>query len=131
MIYTSSYWEVLNIEHNLKNPLFIQISTSCPPGFKVDGIWSEVVPSWYGMVQPHKLHKISDDEYLNRYRVQVKNTAETKLFNEIIEDLKQFYKGEDMRDAVLLCWCDKRKFCHRHWLREFLNTNYRLDIKEL
>lgn len=66
MLYTASYFEP-NCHYGHK----LSISKSVPKGFKVDGQLSFLVPSCQ-LLTDWKAKQITEDEYIQRYREQIK-----------------------------------------------------------
>lgn len=116
MIYTSYY---SNPALRKFKGLKIQISTSKPQWHKVDGAIQSLYPGWE-LVSGHKEGKISDEEYTKRY---IKH-LDSLNWDHILQYLES-------NDCVLLCWCGKGKFCHRHILRHYLRDKFNLEVKEL
>jgi len=103
MIHTSNYANIKNL--NIDDCLSISVGT--PPWYSGKK-FKELQPTW-NMVTGHKDGTISDKEYTKMYYELVLNKLNK---DELIEKLD---------NKILLCWCGKSKFCHRHILREWLN----------
>lgn len=58
--------------------------------------------------------------YVNAYNEEVLSKLDPK---EVYRELGS--------DAVLLCWEEKTKFCHRHLVAEWLQTHLNILVKEL
>jgi len=75
-----------------------------------------VVPDWNTIVKPYKDKEIDEKEYKNRYINQLcNNVVEIKRVCELILAPK-------LAPTFLLCWEKPNKFCHRHILRDWLNS---------
>ena len=72
----------------------------------------------------YKEGRITEEEYIDLY---YKHTLDKLNPIEVYNDLKEL-GGED---AVLLCWCGKDRFCHRHIVAEWLNKAIGTQINEL
>lgn len=89
-------------------------------------------PSWYHSREYKKLAPkycwwkdwesglIDNNEYIKLYYETVLNKLDPqKVYNEL---------GEN---AVLLCWENKTKFCHRHIVAKWLENNLNIKVTEL
>lgn len=112
MIYTSYFSNIKNLDKDK----CVSIAIGTPKWFN-GKIIKELQPTW-DMVMDHKSGKISDDDYINRY---------INILSKI--NIDKFLKDYD--DTILLCWCGKNKFCHRHILAEWINKYKKNSIKEL
>lgn len=68
----------------------------------------------------YKGKEITEQEYKREYLAAVLSKLNPKT---VYQDL-----GED---AVLLCWEQPGKFCHRHIAANWLSTNLNLPVTEL
>ncbi len=118
MIFTSYYGNRKTRTEDIK----IQISCTSP--YKCDGELEIFYPP-YELVNGIKTGKISEEEYTKRYLEVLEDRK--KDIDTIIPTLKEFSQEKDI---VFLCYCSPKSFCHRHILRDWLNKNYNLDIKE-
>ena len=74
-------------------------------------------PYWK-MVEDFKKLTITEQEYVEKYNLLLKNRFSTKeKILELINWLKKF-KG----DVALSCFCSKDSFCHRHLALKFLSN---------
>lgn len=110
-IYTSYY----SNRHLPEGAFLVQVSTSKPDGVTVDAVWRTVFPDYRLMVAPIKAGEIDEDEYKRRYLARLEAVAD-----EITRELFRLAKQAENRPLVLLCYCARGKFCHRHLLAEFL-----------
>jgi uncharacterized protein (DUF488 family) len=85
---TSEMMDRLNIKYTTYAPLF---------------------PDWSTMIGPYKSGQLSEEEYENRYMVQLNQLDPHKVVNDL---------GSD---AVLICYEESKKFCHRHIVSKWLN----------
>ncbi|ACK70822.1 conserved hypothetical protein [Gloeothece citriformis PCC 7424] len=90
MIYTASYFE----PHRHHGQLF-SISRSVPQGFRVDGRLEFFVPN-ANLLQDWKQKRINEEEYINRYREQIKTNF--KAIKAWLSDLNP------KKHITLLCW---------------------------
>ena len=103
MIYTSNFSNLKNLD--IERCLSISIGT--PKWFKGDS-YDDLKPTW-DIVMNHKAGKINDEEYTKIYYENILNKLNPeKIINEL-------------DNKILLCWCGKNKFCHRHIVAEWLN----------
>lgn len=109
-VYTS-YYAVARC--NIPNFLCTAISLRIPDNFK-GTILRELAPS-ESLLKAYKYGGISEEEYIETYKFETLSKLNAK---EIYERVK---------GQVLLCYCGKGKFCHRHiildWLREELGDD--------
>ena len=116
MIYTSYYKNVADV-----GPAYtlIQVSNSKPKWFPW-GVWPlpEVYPDFEN-VKALKDGVMSEDRFSQLYREKLAKLDRTVILNKINEIVSL---GDD-RDAMLLCWENSDKFCHRHILAEWLGNN--------
>lgn len=106
-VYTSYYARATKI---FPNSRLISVSLGVPSGF-AGGLLRELNPS-PSLLNAYKSGKITDEEYETIYR----NETLSKL------DRQEIYTK--LKGKVILCYCGKDKFCHRHiiikWLLEEL-----------
>ncbi|MGK7876674.1 MAG: hypothetical protein AB4426_26295 [Xenococcaceae cyanobacterium] len=118
MIYTASYFE-----SNRHHGKLLSISRSIPQGFRVDGRLEFFVPS-ADLLRDWKKKRIGEEEYINRYREQIR--ANLKAIKTWLSNL------DPKEDITLLCWehsgidetkkrwqetgewKEQRPFCHRN-----------------
>ena len=82
-------------------------------------------PDWK-MVEDFKKLTITEQEYVEKYNLLLKNRFSTKeKVLDLINWLKEF-KG----DIALSCFCSKDSFCHRHLALKFLSDLKEKIIKE-
>jgi uncharacterized protein YeaO (DUF488 family) len=116
MIFTSYY---ANPALRKFKGIRIQISTSKPFWHKVDTSIEALYPGWE-LVKGHKEGTLNDEEYTKKY---IKH-LDSLNWDGILKYLQS-------NDCILLCWCRKDAFCHRHILRHYLRDKFNLEIKEL
>jgi len=112
MLYTASYFEPKH-HHGRK----LSISKSVPKGFKVDGSLSFLVPSSQ-LLTDWKVGQISEDEYTQRYRVQIKQS-----WSDVTTWLNNL---APQPQTTLLCWERQGEFCHRNLVARLVEK-YRPD----
>ena len=100
---------------NAENPNAISIAAKCPEWYK-GREYKKLAPKYWFF----KKYKEDGDEefYKKHYYEEVLNLLDPK---EVYKEL-----GED---AVLLCWENKDKFCHRHLVAEWLSLS--LEIPKI
>lgn len=103
MIYTSNFSNLKNMD--MSKCLSISIGT--PLWFDGES-YDDLKPTW-DIVMGHKNGNINDEEYTKIYY----DTILSKL------NPKEIY--EKLDNKILLCWCGKNKFCHRHLIENWLN----------
>jgi len=81
--------------------------------------YKPLCPPW-PLISSYKDNKIDRLQYEEEYR----NTVLNKL------DPHQVYQDLG-HDAVLLCWEQPDKFCHRHIAADWLSSNLGIEINEL
>lgn len=89
------------------------------PSFYHGREYKKLAPK-YSWWEKWKDGKISNNDYINLYYETVLDKLNPQqVYNEL---------GEN---AVLLCWENKEKFCHRHIVAEWLENNLDIEVKEL
>ena len=120
-IYTS-YYACKNLP---SNACLVQVSVSAPKAYKTDVTWLRVMPSYRELVYAHKLGVVTDQQYTDAYIAMLNKNKQLILAE--FERIKQFAEN---RPIVLMCWCGKQSFCHRHILAKWLNDNANTTISE-
>lgn len=129
---TSNYSKFSKLPQEEKDKYFpIAISNTVPSFFKEPyEVFSPLIPQpslWLA----YKDGSISEESFAKIYYDKLCNLWEN---NNLFEGLRNIEKHcNDMgKEPVLLCWCGKDKFCHRHILRDFLHMyESGIDIEEL
>ena len=106
-VYTSYFARACRI---LPDSRLVSISLGTPANFN-GAFYRDLNPS-AELLSAYKSGKISDTEYEEWYNQQILSKLNPeKVYN-------------DLKGKVLLCYCGKDKFCHRHlvikWLTESL-----------
>lgn len=117
MIYTTNYKNLWKVRDGLKI-LCITVGT---PTVSIDNrriFWcKELAPSW-------EIKALADEgkyeEYEKRYEEEILNKLD-------IEEFRRKYGT----NIVLVCFCDKKKFCHRHQAAKYLASKLNTGYKEL
>lgn len=105
-IYTSYYARACKI---FPDSLLVSISLGIPTGFN-GRIYRKLNPS-QSLLSAYKSGRITETEYAEIY------------YNETLNKLDPFEVYNDLKGKVLLCYCGKDKFCHRHIVLEWLIDN--------
>lgn len=94
-----------------------------PPIWFMGKEYRKLAPkNWF--LWEYKKGKITEEKYIELYYEQVLNKLDAKkVYHDLIE-----LAGED---AVLVCWCGKDKFCHRHIISEWFKKELGIEITEL
>lgn len=112
MLYTASYQEPAH-----HHGLLLSISRSIPACFKTDDKLEFLMPNAQLLVD-WKATRLSEAEYVERYREQVKQSW---------QEVKAWLDNLDPKpDRTLLCWERKGKFCHRNLIAKLVQK-YRPD----
>jgi uncharacterized protein YeaO (DUF488 family) len=111
MLYTSYYWNV----RNLTNVITVSISLKTP--ILVDFYLPELAPNWSIL---SAIKKTGDkEEYTRRFKEEILGVLDP---TEIIGKLRRISIMSGRKDVVMLCFENKKDFCHRHlvskWLRD-------------
>lgn len=117
MIYTTNYNNLWKVRKGFK---MLFITTGVPPVI-VDNIrkfWvKELAPGW-------DIKSLADEgkyeEFESRYQSEVLSKIDTKQLIEIY--------GENI---VLVCFCKKGEFCHRHLAAKYISQKEGISYKEL
>lgn len=96
----------------------ISIAGKCPDWYK-GREYKKLAPK-YSWWKEWKSGKLNNDDYIKLYKETVLNKLNPK---EVYKDLG--------KDAVLLCWENKNKFCHRHIVANWLQEKLGIEVKEL
>lgn len=95
----------------------MSISRSIPKCFRVDDKLQFLAPT-EDLLADWKAEKISEADYIVRYRTQIKQSW---------QQVKQWLDSLDpKKDLTLLCWERKGEFCHRNLVAKLVQT-YRPD----
>ena len=123
MIYTSYYANY----RKFKGMFRVSISRTAPSN-SYDLQLTKLAPT-AKLLQNHKSNFITNEEYTSVYNSQLlglENDGYIAKFVKALSNLQELHE-----DVVLLCYEKTGKFCHRHLLAEYLNSNYDTDIREL
>lgn len=120
MIYTSYYANY----RNFRDMFRVSISRSAPIG-SYDRKLIRLAPT-ADLLQKSKSNSITNEEYTSIYNNQLLSLESDGYIDQFIKDLSAI-----QGDVVLLCYEKTGKFCHRHLLAEWLNTNHHMNIREL
>ena len=107
MIYTSYFAKMKSMREQEKEKC-IAVSVSKPKGIEIE-TYTDLVPIYY-LVRDKKLGAISEEDY-------------TKIYNEHLDKLDVHKVAKELDGKILLCWCGKDKFCHRHLIAKWLLKN--------
>jgi len=119
-IYTSSYWKY-------RGARGVQISVSKPSDSVIYKKLVELSPSWEMVNSWNQVKDLPDEspiknkaweEYSDKYWIQLNTLGAEHVLSLLVD-------GD-----VLLCWCGKRKWCHRSIFAEWLELNG-IHVKEL
>lgn len=119
MYYTSYFANVKKL--NKEKFRFVSITAS-KPDFCGDDIedWSFIGPS-LTLLKAYKKEHITKEEYIKTY---------VKFLNDSWNTFKDFLILNEDKNIVMLCYEKPSDFCHRHILRNFLNTKG-IECKEI
>ena len=123
MIYTSYYANY----RKFKGMFRVSISRTAPSNSN-DLQLIKLAPT-ADLLQKHKSNSITNDKYTSVYHNQLlklENDGYIAKFVKALSTLQELHK-----DVVLLCYEKSGKFCHRHLLAEYLNSNHNTNIREL
>ena len=71
----------------------------------------------------YKRDSITPEEYTKTFRKYLDGLDPKEVFNELIETTNGI-------EPVLMCYCNKDKFCHRHLVAEWLEKELDISIQE-
>ena len=71
--------------------------------------------------------KQDKEKFTNKYIEKLNSLRKDQILDKYVNDLLVRVQYEDV---VLLCYENKKEFCHRHILAEYLNEYYDLRITE-
>jgi len=111
---TSYFSKLSKLDKNYSN--IVSIAAKCPDFYK-GREYKKLAPK-YWFFKKYKEDGDSDF-YIEQYEKEVLGPLDPR---EVYKEL-----GED---AVLLCWENKDKFCHRHLVAEWLSNNLGISIEE-
>lgn len=80
-----------------------------------------MAPKYSWWKEWHDNH-LSEQWYIEKYKETVLQTLNP---NKVVQDLQKIGNN-----VILLCFETPEKFCHRHLVAEWLNTQLKLDIRE-
>jgi hypothetical protein len=99
-----------------KDDRAVSIAAITPKGF-AGIIRKDLAPKW-SLVKSLKDGKITPLEYMADYTAQLYRL-----------DLEQV--AADLEGKVLLCYCKKTQFCHRHLLGMLLHKEFGVEVEEI
>ena len=123
MIYTSYYGNY----RKFKDMFRVSISRTAPSNSN-DLQLVKLAPS-AELLQNHKSNLITNEEYTSIYNSQLlklENDGYIAKFVKALSALQELHE-----DVVLLYYEKSGKFCHRHLLDKYLNSNHNTNIREL
>jgi len=97
-----------------KNPAAISISVTAPAWFRGPTYPALVPPP--KLVRAYKAGEITEVEYVTRYDMERLSLLDP---GRVVDDLLELAAPYA---PVLLCWCGRREFCHRHVVRAWLRA---------
>lgn len=78
----------------------------------------------------YKNGKINEEQYTKEYTEQLDELFDDGIMVNTLSRLNNLEKRYN-KEAVLLCYEEKGKFCHRHILSKYINEKFNLDIREI
>ena len=78
----------------------------------------------------YKNGKINEEQYTKEYTEQLDELFDDGSMVNALSRLNNLEKRYN-KEAVLLCYEGKEKFCHRHILSKYINDKFNLDIREI
>ena len=84
--------------------------------------YKALAPNWK-ILDKFKRKVISEEKFILAYKEQLNKLNPSS----VVEHLNLLTAGEE---PVLMCHCSKTKFCHRHLLADWLETQLGIHIKE-
>ena len=118
MIYTG-YWAKIK-EYELNNLTPVGISGWSPDGY-TGKTYKKLAPKYVWWKEWHD-NNLSEQWYINKYQETVLGVLDP---NVVAQDLQKM--GQNV---VLLCFETPDKFCHRHLVAEWLNSETKCDVRE-
>lgn len=106
MIYTSYFGNIKNLPDGYK---LICISRICPKGMKIK-MYGKLAPS-QSLLTDYKSGLLSWEEYTNRYKEETLSLLSPQ---KVVEELGN--------NVILLCYEKPEDNCHRHIIRDWLNS---------
>ena len=130
MIYTSYFANLKNIIE-LNNTNIISIAGKSSDEFVRLAFknplnvfqYKKLAPKYWWWKEWHD-NNLSNDWYIEKYNETVLSKLNPeKVYNELTNN--------NERDAVLLCWESKNRFCHRHLVSNWIEKSINIEVKEL
>jgi hypothetical protein len=113
-LYTSYY------ARSGKHPDAIAISAKAPPFYR-GKFYSPLAPSW-DLLRAYKSGKVDERGYTEWYlRLLIQERKLTP--QQVVDELKD--------GSILLCYEGLGKFCHRHIVAEWIESNTGVEVKEI
>ncbi|MFA7143607.1 MAG: hypothetical protein WC175_06540 [Candidatus Dojkabacteria bacterium] len=107
MRYTACFWvKTDKVKYSVANT---------HPKKMIIGKITELIPPW-DLVNDYKKGIINDNDYKEVYMKRLENLGVTKIL-ELIPD-----------NSIICCW-EKKGFCHRHLIAEFLGEEYMIELE--
>ena len=131
MLFTSYYAHMKKVPENIRAKMGVSITVQAPTFWK-GRHYSLLAPTWE-MVNAHRDKQLGDDHYITMYLRLLEQRGITP--QQVLEALGP--------GSIMLCFCGRGKFCHRHvaaeWLEqggvectEFTNIDeYRSELNRL
>ncbi len=110
MLYTASYFEP-----QFHHGQLIAISQTIPKGVRVDSRLEFLAPS-KSLLADCQAEKITQDQYIERYRVQIKES-----WKQVKSWLNTLSCTDD---STLVCWEKKGSFCHRNLIAKLVKRHH-------
>lgn len=110
-VYSSYYARACKVVPDRR---LVAISIGIPDNFGGEIMRELNPPQW--LLYKYKNGQASEDDYREAY------------YNEVLSKLNPKEIYERLKGKVILCYCGKDKFCHRHLVIEWLKDNLGEDI---
>lgn len=125
MIYTSSYSAASRLGATKSLYHMVRISVTKPDWAEADDALPVLYPDSH-MLWDYKAGRIDEREYTQRYIDELDCCSER-----VVEAVRAAQERAAGKPLLLLCWCGRGKFCHRHIFAEWWENLTGEPVQEL
>lgn len=116
---TSYFYQLKNLTDDFMS---ISIALTNPDYLHFDLKLPELAPD-YKLLRAFKTGVISEEEYIKVFNKQLDKLKATEIYEKILS-------SANGRTPVLLCHCGKERFCHRHLVADWFESELGITVSE-
>ncbi|MBQ3421197.1 MAG: DUF488 family protein [Romboutsia sp.] len=125
-IYTS-YFSNKKLKNKHNDMMFIPVCNRLYVNSGYADWYRELSPDPIELERFHNSLKPDKERFTDKYIKKLHSLRKDHILDKYVDDLLLRVRYEDV---VLLCYENKKEFCHRHILAQYLNDYYNLRITE-